>query len=272
MAAIQTTTNYDRFTLHKLNRPINERHVRGLMKSMEKWGWIDAYPLHVVRGKRGGLEIKGGHHRYMAACRLGISLKFVICSDEATITELEEVNNGWTLRNYLDSFCGQRKKHYTELNEYIETTGVRISMAVALHHSSTSSTGCEMDKFKSGTFKIKDRELPERVALVVMAIEEEHGRRMSTRSSIVGAIARMCITKEFDVEHMIEQVRKYPATIKAVPDVEGNAKMLEKSYNHRARQGTRLPIAYISSEVAIARRSAGGHRDKFHTSDRYHEQ
>ena len=59
---VMETKDYSKFDLLQFNRDIER--VNYLTQSMKEFGWIGAYPMHVVRNGKGRYKIKAGHHRF----------------------------------------------------------------------------------------------------------------------------------------------------------------------------------------------------------------
>lgn len=152
---IQVTRNYDKFELLAFNRDV--KRTTALERSMERYGWIDAYPMHVVPNGGVKLKIKAGHHRFTVAKKLGLPIKYVVCKDQGeTIHELEVATTPWTLKNYLDSFVRCERPDYISVKEYHEKTGINLSQCISMLGGDLASSHNMGKKFKDGTYKVKE--------------------------------------------------------------------------------------------------------------------
>ena len=130
MLKIYETTNYEKFELLSFNRDVNK--TKFLEASMKKHGWIDAYPMHVMRGQNGNLRIKAGHHRFEVAQQLSIPVKYVVSDDNSTIYELEQATNNWNLNDYLVSFVRSGHPAYDKVKRYRERTGISLIACISM--------------------------------------------------------------------------------------------------------------------------------------------
>src|SRR6056297_915954 len=76
---IKTTTDYSLFSMMDQNRDVDmdNRKVKNLAKSMQQYGWLNAFPAMVrTSGKK--LIIIDGQHRISVAREYGIPVKYVI--------------------------------------------------------------------------------------------------------------------------------------------------------------------------------------------------
>jgi hypothetical protein len=127
---LQSTKNYDLFELHDLNRDVER--IEKLKTSMRRHGFINAYPMHVMKNGSGKLKVKAGHHRLSAAKDLGIPVYYVVSDDNASIQELENATNPWTMKDYLTSYVRQGRPEYIEVYKYVEETGISLTPAAGI--------------------------------------------------------------------------------------------------------------------------------------------
>ena len=148
---IRVTKDYSIFDLHEVNRDV--KNTKNLENSMAVYGWIDAYPMHVVRNGDKRLKIKAGHHRFKVAKRLGIPVKFVVVdNDDVGIHELEKTAKQWSVSDYLQSYVRAGYKDYHIVKEYHERTGIGISNCISMLGGNQAGTGNFQEKFKDGNF------------------------------------------------------------------------------------------------------------------------
>jgi hypothetical protein len=222
-----------------------------LEKSMQEHGWIDAYPMHVQKNGGDHLLIKAGHHRFCAARKLGIPVKYVICADEATIHELEKATNRWTIQDYLDSHIRQNRKDYMRVREYCDATGISVGMAVALLSGHTAHPGAEvLNAFRDGHFKIK----PTTNALIVKELCRQAHKcklRFYNNYLFVQALSRIAWVKELDVERMKSKFALFSDFMEKKANLEQYLAMLEDIYNRQSR--TKIPLAFLATQASKER-------------------
>ena len=106
---IHKTTDYGQFKFLKENRPINQKHVDKLVRSM-----LEVYlPVPILVVERNiifpCLVVKDGQHRLKAAEVCGYPIHYIIGKDDADITvdqirTINETVRPWTMDDYLHSF------------------------------------------------------------------------------------------------------------------------------------------------------------------------
>lgn len=244
-----STTKYEMFQLHEFNRDVKK--TTRLEESMRKHGWIDAYPMHVVKNGKGKLKIKGGHHRFEVAMRLGIPVKYEICNDTATIHELERSTTRWKLPHYLESWKRVGKNtDYFSVDDYQKRTGIGLLNCIALLGGELASSGNKVASFKNGTFKVNDNGRAQIVADVVRALKEA-GVKFATNTTMVQAISRLSFVEVLDVERLIQKIKTFSHLIEKQPCLSAYAKMLEDIYNRQS--GKKLPLLFLADESARSR-------------------
>lgn len=246
MAAITATKKYSMFELHEFNRDVKK--IKWLMALMKEHGWIDAYPLHVVRNGNGKLLIKNGHHRFEVARRLGIAVKYVVCDDTATIAELERGTNPWTLNDYFDSYCRQGKPEYLRVKDYVARTGIKLSQAISLLGGESAGSANYNDAFKDGVYELADDQAhAEAVAGIVVACSA-CGVHFATARSFVHAISRVLFVPDFDGETFVCRVKSNTPLLTKQVGVDAYGEMIEYVYNYRSQ--SKVSLAFPAKELA----------------------
>ena len=246
---IQQTTEYNRFELLGFNRDVGR--LKHLETSMRNYGFLGAYPLHVVVNGNGKYKIKAGHHRFTVARKLGIPVKFVICDDGGvTIHELEKATNKWTAADYLNSYMRQGNPHYAEVDRYRRRTGVPMISAVSMLGGETAGSSNKMEPFKSGTFEVMGREHAEVVGRIVIAIRDK-GLAFAASASFVSALSRIVHVPEFDPDRFISKVDVHSHIMGKRRTKEEYAQMIEEVYSRQSRD--RVPLCFLADELARER-------------------
>jgi hypothetical protein len=248
-ATLRTSKNYDLFELHKFNRDVTK--TRFLEGSMRKYGWRDAYPMDVVRnGKK--LKIKAGHHRFEVAQKLGIPVKFVVCTDDISIHELERATNPWKLKDFMVSHARCGKPEYVRVKDYHDNTGIPLASAISMLTGASAGTR-RTNEFKFGDFKITSMEHAHDVATVVMHCKK-HGISWAANNKFVSALSRILLVKEVDMDHLKHKISTFAHMVEKQPTIATYAEMLEKIYNRQSK--TKIPLVFLANEEA-RKRSAG---------------
>jgi hypothetical protein len=257
--ALRSTRNYDLFELHNFNREV--KRTEFLEQSMRRYGWIDAYPMHVSRnGSRKKLKIKGGHHRFVVAKKLGIPVKYVICKDEVSIYELERATIQWKPADYLYSYVQQGRDAYIAVKEYVQETGIPLMCAVSLLAGESAGSSNKMKAFKDGRYRLGNPFHAKLVKDVVLHMRD-HGIDFANCSTFVQALSKALWIEEFNVDRFKRKVEKHGYTMKRRSMIRDCLNEIEDLYNRASRD--RLSIVFLAYEVAKARQQTFGrpHRD-----------
>jgi hypothetical protein len=246
MATVVATKNYGLFELCDFNRDVKK--TRNLMASMKRDGWIDAYPMHVVRNGNKKLKIKGGHHRFEVAQQLGIAVKYVVCDDEATVHQLERSTNPWKMDDYFNSFCRQGRQNYLAVKKYMDRTGIRLSQAVSMLSGGTAASGNHNEAFKDGNFTLSsDQSHAEAVGAIVVACRER-SIPCATSRDFVHAISRMLYVEDFDAQTFIRRAAVNPSLLTKQVGVDAYSEMIEYVYNYKSSH--KVALAFPSKQLA----------------------
>lgn len=249
---LMTTTDYSMFTLHRFNREVKK--ISDLEKSMRKYGWISAYPMHVVKNGDGLLRIKGGHHRYTVAKKIGIPVKYIVCEDGGVaIHELEKGTKPWSMADYLNSYYALGNPHYICVKEYSET-GIPLMACISLCAGETAGSHNHLSRFKAGTYRIGHLGHAGDVRRVVIALKQI-GFTKATTTMFVHGLSRVLRVKEFCIDTFIKRASVNPGLLVPQPNQASYIDMIEAIYNHASKK-KRLPLAFLAQEEAIRRQSA----------------
>lgn len=246
---ISTSKNYDLFRLDKCNRSVTR--LNKLQASMKKWGFLDAYPLHVVKNCS-GFVIKDGQHRFESAKSLGIPVKYVICKEQGiSIPEINNASRSWNIRDYCESYRKQGKSDYGELLLFSDTHKLPLTICAAM--LSGSQAGADVgNAIKSGSLKIKGLGVANSVASIVT--EARKHVNFATNRYFVDAVSKCVMTPEFSASHLIEKMQKNPGMLRQMPTGDAYLEMLETLYNYKSQRT--IPLRYMANENAKKRNRA----------------
>jgi len=247
--SIATTTNYEMFQLLDFNRDV--RKTRKLEESMKKHGYINAYPLHVVK-ENGKLKIKGGHHRFTVASKLGLPVAYVVCADNASIHELEAATVKWNLEDYLISFVRLGDPDYIKVQQYCNRTGIGVGQAISMLAGEMAANGNQGEAFKAGDYAIKETEHAETVASLVDVLRN---------AGIAWAADRLCVTSlsriysggHADMARFKSKIKSNASLIKKQPNLSSYMEMWEKIYNRQAHND-KIPLMFLTNETIEKRK------------------
>jgi len=234
-ARLQESKNYNAFELCNFNR--NVRKVKRLRTSMEKHGWIDAYPMHCVRNGSHKLKVKGGHHRFVVARSLGIPVKYVLCDDDSTVHELEAATTSWTLQDFLESHVKCGRPAYIRVKDYHEKTGIPLNQCISMLSGHSASSGNRAQSFKDGTYKIGDTSHAYDVSRMVLACKDRD-IPFAAKTLFVQALSYICRLPDFDYRTLLSRIDANPGLLDKQPSLAGYLDKLEQVYNRAAGEPT----------------------------------
>lgn len=246
---ISVTSDYSKFELLPFNRDVER--TKHLEASMKEHGWIDAYPIHVIRnGSNGKLRIRAGHHRLEVAQKLHIPVKYVVCNDTATIHQLEKATNRWNMKNYLTSYVREGRHPYITLKRYHERTGIPLNQCLSMLSGDSAGSHNKIDSFKDGTYEVGDTTHAELVADIIQCCSYA-GVKWATNSLFINALSKICWSEGFKVNHLKSKIKKFCFLMEKQPTVQDYLLMLETVYNRQSQE--KIPLAFLADKAAKER-------------------
>jgi hypothetical protein len=236
---IYETRDYESFKSHALNRVEEPRPE--LVKAMKKDGFLDAYPIHTVR-KWKKYVIKAGHHRFAAARKLGIPIKFVITEEDGKLPQEYIPESRWTPKDVMVSYAKAGNKEYQYLAKYTRTYGIPIAVAIRILGKTKPEYGkTNAQGFRGGHFEVGNYHLGEKVGEIVSHCANIVPYAKS--KLFAGAVTAACKIDGFDPERFMHKMTKYGHMMDKQPDISSYIAAFERIYNRGARKGTIVPIS-----------------------------
>jgi hypothetical protein len=248
MARILETNNYGKFVVSEFNRDVKK--TWNLEASMQKYGWIDAYPLHVIRQEDGRLQIKDGHHRFYVAQKLSIPIKYVECKDEITMAEMVRATVSWSMKDFLVSFVRCGKAAYVVVSNYHKKTGIGLSACISMLAGDSAGSGNWNKQFKDGTYRLGDPAHADIVGNIVLHCKK-CGFPWWNNMHFVQAVSKIAWAEGFDPQVLKSKIAQFPEHMKKQAFKDDYIKMLDAIYNRQSR--TKVPLAFNAEEAARKR-------------------
>ena len=148
------------------NRTKKEKQIKALMKAVSIAGILRA-PVFVktkaITGKKETYTLDAQH--LLEACRrLNIkNVKGIIVETESIsemvnmMAMLNNVNQRWTLIDYVNAYCGTGNENYFKLKNHAITNGLSIATSASIL-TGTNVAGKAINPIKDGTFKVSNVE------------------------------------------------------------------------------------------------------------------
>ena len=242
---LKTSNNYEMFEMLDFNRDVTK--TKNLEVSMKKHGFIAAYPLHVIR-IGGILKIKGGHHRFTVAKKLGLSVAYVECNDNSSIHELELATVKWTMSDYLMSYFRLKIPPYIIVYDYVHKTGINVSMAASMLAGELATSHNVLDDFKTGKYNIAEDNLyPESVGSIVLACKSV-GIDFAITYNFVGALSRVAMAGHADMTRLKNKIITFNSAVKKQSSLNDYLILIEEIYN-KQQKDSRIPLAFLTNET-----------------------
>jgi hypothetical protein len=245
---IEKTTNYAQFTAHANQQPMSAGHVKRLMQSMKKNGFVEAKPIHCYRdGKR--LIVIDGHHRLAAASTLGIPVAYVVGTKDESgfIADSNFAVRKWSIESFVRLFASKGNPDYVTILKYSDM-GIGISFAACLLSGELTLSGNQTQKVMAGTWKLKTESTIRQI--VDCANQLKHIAPAIWNSKTLHALAILVNLPKFDVATFIARVDANPRAIVKVATREQAIEMIDEIYNFRARNKVDLVFSanqYVNS-------------------------
>lgn len=247
---LQTTKNYSRFEMYEFNRDV--RKIDNLRRSMKKYGFLPAYPLHCIKDGSNKLKVKAGHHRLTVAKELGLSVAYVVCDDGGvSIHELEKATTPWNMKDYLVSFVRQGKPPYIKVKNYHESTGIPLGLCISLLAGHMAGTGNKTAAFKEGRYEVSTAVNHAAVVADIVLCLKAYGIEWANNSYFVQALSRVVFVSEFDWSKFKKKAKAHKYLFEKQPNLALYVEMIDQIYNRQSRQ--RIPLVFLADEAAKQR-------------------
>src|SRR5690606_27736796 len=154
------TTDYSIFGEIESNREVDLRHVRKLMKAIEKRNLLHLNPIIVDEQNR----VIEGQHRLEAAKQLKLPIYYITDGnvDKSDIAALNTNKKNWAIQDYINFHCVEKRPGFAVLAKFISNhPNIPISSAVQLLSPSGRRN---MDDIKNGHVDVANLNMAENIA------------------------------------------------------------------------------------------------------------
>jgi hypothetical protein len=231
---VYETYDYDLFTFVDSNRPVDQKHVNNLIKSMKK----KLLKTRIIVNS--GFEILDGQHRYTALKTLGLPIHFEIDDDfiHEDISEKNSNQKNWTALQHLEfaAYYGNQKAidFLSLMEDFPEFTQRTVCYALGAfssvyHLLDSNIRNSEIKELDTVKARYNMEQLRKFDGVVPFA----------THHVFTYAITFLMKSKDFSVDKLIEKI-KYSAPPYFYNKVLDMAKEVERVYNYRNRNYIKL--------------------------------
>ena len=240
---LRETSTYSCFVYNTEQRPVDVKHVRDLMESMETFGFLPSKPVQTYQeGKK--FVIIDGHHRFVAAKNLGIPVIYIAepRSHADSMAKVNGLQKTWQLKNYLAQYVKRGLPAYLELADY-NKLGFSIQQAAKML-AGLSAAGYGGGKvsvaIKDGTFKVIKRD---KIEVIAKFLRENGSMNKAFPTTNFITAFELCLRADgFDPDQLTRKLSLNPKTITRTATVDQMLDQLEEVYNYH--QQIKTPLAF----------------------------
>lgn len=241
---LRKTTDYEKFNHIKNNRPVNLRrtNVRKLKRSMRKHGWLPSQPMKIRKNGDGKYYIDDGQHRLAIAEEFGLTVYYVVDNANIDLAEFQGTSSTWSLEDYLHKYVSEGIDDYIYLEHFYNRYDIPLSVCVSLLEGVSYFYG---DKFKDGSFEIKDKQTANDIAKAVLKIRELQDRARGRR--FIESLILCSKVDGFDLSTFVSKCESHTDKLQNCGDVEAYLSVIEETYNFKSRD--KIPLKFLAKEV-----------------------
>lgn len=225
---LNVTKDYRIFKRSMDNRVTDIRRHRKLERSMKQYGFLKSFPISCHRLEDGGLIVKDGQHRLAIAETLGLPVYWVEEVVDFDIAVVNSTGKIWGVRDYAEKYAANGKKDYAEGLEFADRHKINVGSAFAIL-AGTTSFGNVTDEYRSGHFKITDREWAEQVAAIYRPITEL-SQSCKTEKFLAACMA-VCRVDGFDGKRLVRGAERCRDKLGSYSTRDAYLDMMEEIYN-----------------------------------------
>lgn len=259
---IQFTKDYDRFVFGDDNRDTQRPHVKELIGSMERNGFLKSKAISVQRIPGSSkLKVVDGQHRLLAAQELGIQVWFKI-DDSITDDALPDMQiaKKWTPEDYLKHFLAKGKPNFNMLSALsAQFPKVAISSIVLLLRGGVSEEKY-MDDFRAGKIKISHLKQATEALQLATDLENIYHHHWVHGRTFLSAFIQILALPGYDHKMMLHKLKMRSEEFTQMMSEEGYFKMFDKIYNYKAVTN-RIVFIYIPRPKSKAGRKKSEEND-----------
>jgi hypothetical protein len=243
---ILETNNYGLFYLSPFNRDV--KRTQELEFSMKNYGFLDNYPIYVVR--RGTkFEIKDGHHRFETAKKLRLPIKYVEGPDLPMHVIVKGVRF-WDMQDWHTSYGRTGISAYNVVDQYHKETGIHLSACISMLAGDSAGSGNHNKAYKNGTYRLGDPTHANIVGDIIMFCHKI-GVPFATNNHFVTALSKLVWADGFDPEKMKKQIKKFKHLMPKQGSKQAYLDLLDTVFNYASRK--KIPLAFNAEEAARKR-------------------
>lgn len=243
------TTDYDVFVFDPTNRAVDRSLVESLKLAIQEHNLLRSYPI-VIASVDGVWVVRDGQHRLTAAKELGVPIYYTF-NDEMTARDVINVNvnrKGWTVRNYLDSYCASGHVEYLKLREFMQRfPWLTITTAKDLCWYGDRN----MMGFNDGKYVCNDIEFAEQVAQA--ALQFSRWVTFYHESLFVRSVSNLLEHEGYDHKRMLRKMEYRSKSLVKCVSIEEYMTVFGAIYNYKESDADKLQLGKLNSQSKARR-------------------
>lgn len=245
---LQRTTNYSQFVRTKENREVNlhkpRAEHRDLRKSMEKYGWIPAFPL-MAKSVNGHYEILDGQHRLGIAKELGLEVFFVQEHRDVCIAEINMAQAKWRLEDYAKRWAAEGLEDYLEVLSFSEQYEIPLGISFSIL-AGTQVLSNVRPRIDSGRYKVSTKPFALTIANTYQTLRGIN--KKAKGQSLIYALYKCHLLEYFEPKKIITTASRRPEMLVPCGREEAALEMLEEIYNFGCR--IKVPLKFDAEQAS----------------------
>lgn len=232
---IKSTTEYDMFKDIMSNREVDRKHVRQLVRAIEKTNLLHLNPIIV----NSNMEVVDGQHRLQAAEELQVPIYYVIDDtiDKSHIAGLNSNQKNWSMLDYVNYFAVERRPEYLQLSDIINRYPYMPVSTILL--LSSADGGRNRLGFKEGRIDMSQYQRAIEVGELVNKIRNI-GVELAYDRSFILALAAAYKVEGFNPDQLVAKIGENRAELYKCAKTDQYINLLDVIYNKRQHYRLRL--------------------------------
>ena len=225
---MESTTDYNMFKDYSSNREVDDRHVRKLVREIQKRNLLSVNPILVDKDFR----IIDGQHRLEAAKILKVPIYYMLGDvNRDDISRINSCQKNWSLMDYLNYYTIEGKKTYMLLSGLINHyPKIKHSALVALSNPNFTR---HSEEIKSGYLNTDNIDFAHEVCKVVMQLHEQYLYEFVLDSKFPIALGIAMKNEKFSLEYMLEKIAASPRSFVRCHSIKDYRAMMSDVYNFK---------------------------------------